>query len=164
MTTRPSFSSNKSSPIHVRPFVAADRAFVLSLAPRLVIGIAPWRDPEKMLATVREWLNGSIENHGEKTMVFVAEGAQGEPLGFATVSHARHFTGVGQAYIGELAVSEAAQGRGVGQALVEACEQWAREQGYGFLSLDTGAANARARGFYRHLGFQEEDVRLVKVL
>ena len=164
MTTHPSFSSERNSAIHIRPFVAADREFVLSLAPRLVIGIPPWRDPERMLATVQEWLNGSIENHGEKTMVFVAEGAQGEPLGFATVSHAQHFTGVGQAYIGELVVSEAVEGHGVGQALVEACERWAREQGYGFLSLDTGAANTRARRFYRHLGFQEEDVKLVKVL
>ncbi len=52
----------------------------------------------------------------------------------------------------------------MGQALVAACEQWAREQGYAFLSLETGAANTRAIGFYHHLGFQEEDVRLVKVL
>lgn len=164
MTTRPSFSSDKNSAVRVRPFVETDREFVLSLAPRLVIGIPVWRDPERMLLTVQEWLVGSLENHGGKTMVFVAEGEQGERLGFATVSHARHFTGVGQAYIGELAVSEAAEGQGVGQALVAACEQWAREQGYAFLSLETGAANTRAIRFYHHLGFQEEDVRLVKVL
>ncbi len=164
MTTHPSSASRRDSPIHVRPFVQADRKFVLSLAPRLVIGIPPWRDPERMLATVREWLVESITNHGGKTMVFVAEEEQGERLGFVTISHARHFTGVGQAYIGELAVSEEAEGQGVGQALVAACEQWAWGQGYGFLSLETGAANTRAIGFYHHLGFQEEDVRLVKVL
>ena len=164
MTTLSSFSSDESSKIRVRPFVEADRAFVLGLVPRLVIGIPPWRDPERVLATAQEWLAGSIENHGGKTMVFIAEVAQGERLGVATVSHARHFTGVGQAYIGELAVSEAAEGKGAGQALVAACEQWAREQGYAFLSLETGMANTRARGFYHHLGFQEEEVRLVKVL
>jgi GNAT superfamily N-acetyltransferase len=56
------------------------------------------------------------------------------------------------------------EGHGVGQALVAACEQWAREQGYPFLVLATGAANTRARGFYQHLGFLEEDVKLVKQL
>ncbi len=83
MTTHSSFSSRNIPQIRVRPFEEADRAFVLSLAPRLVIGIPPWRDPEKMLLTVQEWLVGSLENHGGKTMVFVAEGEQGEGLGFA---------------------------------------------------------------------------------
>jgi hypothetical protein len=43
MTTRPSFSSNKNSPVRVRPFVEADREFVLSLAPRLVTGASASR-------------------------------------------------------------------------------------------------------------------------
>ena len=32
-----------------------------------------------------------------------------------------------------------------GTALLEACEQWAREQGYTLLSLTTGAANTALR-------------------
>ena len=64
----------------------------------------------------------------------------------------------------ELAAYEAAEGRGVGKALAQACEQWAREQGYRILSLTTGAANERALGFYRHMGYQDEDVTLVKLL
>jgi GNAT superfamily N-acetyltransferase len=47
---------------------------------------------------------------------------------------------------------------------VQACEQWAREQGYRILSLTTGAANERALGFYRHLGYLNEDVKLIKLL
>ncbi len=97
-------------------------------------------------------------------MIFVAEDEQGERLGCVSVSHDQHFTGEGQAYIGELAVSEDAEGQKVGQALVVACEQWAREQGYPFLVLATGTANTHARGFYQHLGFLEEDVKLVKLL
>jgi GNAT superfamily N-acetyltransferase len=150
--------------IRVRPYVPTDRDFVLGLAPRLAIGIPPWRDIQKMIVTARGWIIGSIEQHGKKTMVFVAEDEQGERLGFATVSHDTHFTGEGQAYVGELATSEAAEGRGVGQALAQACEQWAREQGYRILSLATGAANERALGFYRHMGYLDEDVKLVKLL
>jgi GNAT superfamily N-acetyltransferase len=150
--------------IRVRPYVSADREFVLSLAPRLAIGIPPWRDPHKMIVTAQGWITESIEQHGKKTMVFVAENEQGERLGFATVSHSTHFTGLGQAYIGELAVNEAAEGSGVGKVVAQACEQWAREQGYQTLSLTTGAANERALGFYRHMGYLDEDVTLVKLL
>ncbi len=159
--------------IRVRPYVPADQEFVLSLAPRLAIGIPPWRDPQKMIVTAQSWIIGSIEQHGKKTMVLVAEDEQGERLGFATVSHSTHFTGEGQAYIGtgegqayigELATSEAAEGRGVGRVLAQACEQWAREQGYRILSLATGAANQRALGFYRHMGYLDEDVTLIKLL
>ena len=150
--------------LRVRQYVPADREFVLSLAPRLAIGIPPWRDPQKMIATVQGWITESIKQHGNKTMVIVAEDEHGERLGFATVSHDTHFTGEGQAYIGELATSEEAEGRGVGKALAQACEQWAHEQGYRILSLATGAANERALGFYRHMGYLDEDVKLVKLL
>jgi GNAT superfamily N-acetyltransferase len=150
--------------IRVRPYIPADREFVFSLAPRLAIGIPPWRDPQKMIVTAQGWISGSIEQQGKKTMVFLAENEQGERLGFATVSHSTHFTGESQAYIGELATSEVAERQGVGKALVQACEQWAREQGYRILSLATGAANEQARGFYRHMGYLDEDVTLVKLL
>jgi ribosomal protein S18 acetylase RimI-like enzyme len=150
--------------IRTRPYNPDDRAFVFSLARRLTIGMPDWRDRAQCLAAVEEWIQGSIGQHGPETMVFIAEDEHGERLGFATVTHETHFTGERQAYIGELATGEAAEGRGVGRALAEACEQWAREQGYRIISLATGAANERARGFYRHLGYQDEDVRLIRLL
>lgn len=153
-----------SNSVHIRPFVADDKPFILSLAPRLTIGMAPWRDDEKKLEAVQGWLEGSIAHVEKGTMIFVAENEHGTPTGFATVTTNRHFTGTEQAYIGELAVDADVEGQGVGQALVAACEQWSREQGYSFLVLETGAANTRARKFYAHAGFQEEDVRLTKVL
>ena len=150
--------------IRTRLYDPADREFVLSLAPRLAIGIPSWRDAERMIVTAQNWITGSIEQHGQKTVIFVAEDELGERFGFASVSHSTHFTGEGQAYIGELATAESAEGRGVGKALAQACEQWAREQGYRILALATGAANERALGFYRHLGFLDEDVTLVRLL
>lgn len=150
--------------IHVRPYVPTDREFVLSLAPRLAIGIPPWRDVQQWIETARGWITVSIEQHGNNSMVFVAEDEHGNRLGFASVSHDTHFTGEKQAYIGELASVEAAEGQGVGKALAQACEQWAREQGYRIISLATGAANTRALGFYRHMGYLDEDVKLIKLL
>ncbi len=150
--------------LRVRPYVDTDRAFVLSLVPRLAIGMQPWRDLELWLSTVQGWLTESINQHNQKTMVLIAEDEQGGRLGFATVSHSTHFTGQRQAYIGELATSETAEGRGVGTALLEVCEQWARQQGYSLLTVSTGAANTRALSFYHHLGFHDEDVTLTKLL
>lgn len=157
-------SLQENSFMRTRPYMESDRAFVFSLAPRLVIGIPPWRSPERMLEAVQGWLTESIEQYGKKTMLFIAEDERGKQLGFASVSHQQHFTGVKQAYIGELATSEEAEGQGVGGALLAACEQWAREQGYMFLVLQTGAANHRALSFYARRGFLREDVTLVKQL
>ncbi len=95
--------------------------------------------------------------------VFVAARAD-EVMGFASVSREVAFTGEMQAYIGELAVAAEAEGQGAGQALLAAVEAWAREQELTLLVLDTGTANTRGRRFYERSGFQEESVRLTKVL
>lgn len=150
--------------VHVRPYLPTDHDFVLSLAPRLTIGMPSWRDPQRCLSAVEGWIKDSIERYDQESMVFVAEDDQGQRLGFATVTHETHFTGERQAYIGELAASEAAEGRGAGRALLQACEGWAREQGDRILSLATGAANEHALGFYDHFGYRREDVKLVKLL
>ncbi len=150
--------------IHVRLYMPADQEFVLSLAPRLLIGAAPWIDPERMLKAAQQWITSSIVRHGCETVVFVAEDAHRDRLGFASVSRSQHFTGESQAYIGELAVDEAVERRGVGTMLVRACEGWAREQGYTRIVLDTGFANERGRRLYERLGFKAESVKLVHVL
>jgi ribosomal protein S18 acetylase RimI-like enzyme len=41
---------------------------------------------------------------------------------------------------------------------------WAAQRDVGAITLETGAANTRARIFYAALGFVEEDVRLSSVL
>lgn len=155
---------DRDRPVRVRPFTHADRDAVLNLAPRLTIGIAPWRDPAIFLATARTWIAGSIDGIGPTGAVFVAEDSDRRCLGFVSVARNVHFTGEEQAYIGELAVATVAEGQGVGRALLAAAENWAREQGYGLVVLDTGAANTRARTFYERAGYAEESVKLVKTL
>lgn len=150
--------------IIVRPYRPGDRAAMLALAPRLTIGMPSWRDPQGCHAAVLGWVESSLERPDLAGAVFVAEDESGAPVGFATVTHETHWSGERQASLGELAVDPAAEGRGVGQALVQACERWAREQGYHALALATGAANLRALGFYHRLGYQDEDVKLVKLL
>ena len=52
----------------------------------------------------------------------------------------------------------------IGRALIDAVSERAKLLGLATISLDTGAANAPARAFYRRLGFEEEDVKLTKML
>ncbi len=59
--------------LHIRPYRADDREFVLGLAERLALGIQPWRDTQKMVTAAQGWIEGSLEQHGQKAMVFVAE-------------------------------------------------------------------------------------------
>jgi GNAT superfamily N-acetyltransferase len=45
------------------------------------------------------------------------------------------------------------QGRGIGLALIEACENWAREHGFRELALDTAEPATHLVGLYASLGF-----------
>ena len=145
----------------VRPFASRDREAVLGLAPRLVVGIAPWRSRGGMLAA-RRWLARSIDGTGVEAAVMVAEEGDGRVVGVVGVSRQVHVTGEPEAYVGELAVVDGEEGRGVGRALMTAAERWAQEHGLGLLTLETGAATACAPRVQGRLGYGEESVRLAK--
>jgi GNAT superfamily N-acetyltransferase len=149
---------------HIRQAAEADRPFLERLAPRLSLGVAPWRGAERMRATMLRFLLDDLAAMGRDSTVFIAEAADGTPVGAATIGRSNHFTGQEQAELGELAVVEEAEGQGAGTALLAAAEAWARERGFPFVALGTGVANARARAFYARHGYAEEDVRLIKPL
>lgn len=156
--------NNVQRPIRVRRYEPVDRPFVLDLVPRLAEGVAPWRDVAKMAGAMGRFVEEDVAAIGERGAVFVAQGADGWPLGFVTVGHNVNFTGEEQAYVGELAVSAEVEGHGVGRALMGAAEAWAAAKGYRLVVLETGAANARARAFYAALGYRAESVKLVKII
>lgn len=157
--------SSESQDWRVRAATAEDRAFLERLAPRLIIGTAPWIRPAAVLETMRGFLLADLERSGgDASAVFIAEAADGSPVGAVTIDRNKHFTGEPQDYIGELAVVEEAEGHGAGAALLAAAETWARGHGATRIALDTGAANTRARAFYARHGFAEESVKVVKVL
>ena len=153
-----------SAIVHVRPFALRDREAVLGLAARLTVGAADWLDPQRFLVAARGWVQGAIEDLGSHRALFVAEDVGGRCVSFVGVARGLHFTGVEQAYVGELVVAAEFAGMGVGRRLVTEAESWARHQGCRQVALDTGASNVRARGFYARLGYREESVKLVKVL
>jgi|SRR5580704_8558288 ribosomal protein S18 acetylase RimI-like enzyme len=150
--------------IVVRTAAEADREAVLALAPRLAVGVAPWRDQAEALAAGRRWLEDSLaaaaRGDGTVSVAAVAD----EVLGVISIRPSTHFTGERDGYIGELAVAEHASRHGIGRALIGAADTWARDHGLAHLTLHTGARNANARAFYAALGFAEEEVRLTRPL
>jgi ribosomal protein S18 acetylase RimI-like enzyme len=150
--------------IVIRAATDADREAVLALAPRLLVGVAPWRDQGEALAAGRRWLEGSLAAAARREgAVFVAAVA-GHVLGVISIGPSMHFSGERDGYIGELAVAEHASRQGIGRALIGAADTWARDHGLAHLTLHTGARNAGARAFYAALGFAEEEVRLTRPL
>jgi ribosomal protein S18 acetylase RimI-like enzyme len=47
---------------------------------------------------------------------------------------------------------------------MQAAETWAKEKGFRFISLDVFATNQHARRFYEKLGYDEDSVKLTKLL
>ncbi|WP_406052890.1 GNAT family N-acetyltransferase [Kribbella sp. NBC_00889] len=148
----------------VRRYEEKDRQAVLDLAPRLMEGVARWRSPDGVRAAVTGWVVEAVERAAEPgRFVYVAE-MDGVVAGFVTGERRTHWSGDQELYVGELVVSTSHEGEGVGRALIDAVTDHARRLGVTTITLDTGAANMSARGFYRSLGFEEEDVKLTRVL
>ena len=152
----------QSTAIQIRPFQAADRDGVMTLAPRLTEWVCAWREPEAVLAAVRGWVGGSADKAGDDDHAFYVAVAGEQTVGLVTVCEQAHFSGQVDAYVGELVVAPGWEGRGVGSRLMQAAEGWAAGRGLAFITLDTGADNGPARGLYTSLGFIPEAVRLTK--
>ena len=150
--------------VSIRPAATTDRAGALVLAQRLEEGVSPWRDEVRVAAAVRAWVEDSLSNHeAHEAACFVAE-EHGQVVGFISVSTSGHWAGDTEAYVGELMVSPELEGRGIGRRLVDAAASWGAERGCARMSLETGASNTAAIGFYEALDFVLDEVRLSRSL
>ena len=152
--------------ITIRPARASDRDWILSQAPRLHdFGPPPWRERGVMDRAVTASIDGGLTAPGPDQTVLVAEGAQGDLLGFVHLHAAIDFhTGERHGHVSDIVVAPEAEGRGVGAALMAAAEDWARGRGFRLLSLHVFADNARARTLYERLGYRLDIVKMIKTL
>jgi hypothetical protein len=77
-----------SDPIEVRPFADADRTTVITLADRLTIGVAAWRDDAAVAAAVRGWINTSTASNPDRA-AFVAV-VERQVVGFVSIARTAH--------------------------------------------------------------------------
>lgn len=98
---------------------------------------------------MQRWIDeaiGAADRHDR--LVLVTEDTRTGPtiVGFIAIGVQSHYIHGTDASIGELAVAGNHEGRGIGRALIGAAASWAHERGRERLTLQTGAADAGARG------------------
>ena len=148
----------------IRPAVPADRAFVLGLASRLVDGFdAPaHRTKPELIEGDRRALEAWFDHPPKADEALLIAELDGKPAGCAfLVTLIDYFNQRPHAHLSVLAVDKSAEGKGVGSALLDASEQWARDQKSDRLTLSALVTNARARGLYERRGYNGEYIRYV---
>lgn len=152
--------------INIRPASTGDHDFILSLVPRLVeFGPPTWRNVSQMIATDIQVLTDQLLNHPPDTVFFIAEDDKGHPLGFIHLqSGTDYYNHDKHGQIANVIVALEGEGLGIGRMLIEKAEEWARAQGYHWLTLSVFAQNVRAREVYQRLGYGEDIMKYVKEL
>jgi len=154
------------SNIQTRPASISDQEFIISLLPRLEeFGPPPWRDVTQLLATDTQVLRDKLMNKPPGTAIFIAEDDQGVALGFIHLQSGKdYYYHEDHGHIADLIVAPQGEGRGIGRVLIEKGEEWARSQGFRWLTVSVFAQNLRAREVYQRLGYGEDIMKYVKEL
>ena len=154
------------SKILTRPAAIGDKEFIISLLPRLVeFGPPSWRDITQMTVTDTQVLSDRILNQPPGTAIFIAEDANGVALGFIHLQAGTdYYNREDHGHIADVIVAPEGEGGGIGRALIAKGEEWARAQGYRWLTLSVFAQNLRAREIHKRLGYGEDIMKYVKEL
>jgi GNAT superfamily N-acetyltransferase len=112
-------------------------------------------------------LAAHIGEHGGR--IFIAEDETGAAAGWGVVGA---YTGEvfivpeerRYAYIFELFVVEAMRGKGIGRALIAACEDWAKGEGFPLVMIGVLSGNTGAARLYRKSGYSDYAIELRKYL
>jgi GNAT superfamily N-acetyltransferase len=152
--------------VKIRRALSNDSSFVLRAALRLVDFDPPaWRTSTDIVKGEVRNLRAFFAAPPAGSALLIAESEPDGNLGFVYLERQQdYFTLEWHGHVGMLVVAEEAEGQGIGSALMRAAEAWAREQGYGKLTLTVFEANRKARALYDHLGYAPEMHRYVKVL
>jgi GNAT superfamily N-acetyltransferase len=157
---------SRNSSIHTRPASSGDQEFILSLLPRLEeFGPPAWRDSSQMLATDIQVLRDTLLNNSPQTAIFIAEDDQGVAFGFVHLQTGKdYYYHEAHGHIANIIVAPHGEGHGVGRVLMAKAEEWARSQGFRWLTLSVFAQNLHAREVYQRLGYGEDIIKYVKEL
>jgi ribosomal protein S18 acetylase RimI-like enzyme len=150
----------------IRRALPSDADALRVLIPRLVaFGPPPWRDPKLMTQTDIEVISRAVQAEGSNPVVYVAQGEAGDLAGFIHLHSATdYYRRRDHGHVADIVVAEAYEGQGLATALLAKAEEWARGQGFDWLTISVFETNGRAAGLYERLGFGRDIARLVKPL
>ncbi len=150
----------------IRRATPADAAAIFALVPRLTTSFVPppWRKPAAMTATDLDVIGEAIRSATDDPSVFVAE-TDGAIAGFVHVrSLEDYYRRCNHGHVADLLVAEGHEGQGIATALLKHAEEWARAQGYDWMTLGVFEQNVRAERLYHKLGFRRDVIRMLKPL
>lgn len=124
-------------------------------------------DPERYAAPTFETIS-SYYRETRQGVTLVAEFG-GEIFGFVDAQLERSSDQMHRqlvyCHVSEIAVRQKRQNQGIGRRLLQAVEDWGRQHGAEFASLEYHAANTRAGAFYqRRMGYRLASVIAIKLL
>ena len=119
-----------------------------------------FRSTDSLDAGESRTLRRFFAGHSAGAQLWVAEANGAVICLFAT----DYFTAERHAHLGILVVAKDVWGLGVGQSLMATVEDWARNEGFRFISLNVFADNDRAISFYEGRTYRPDFVRYVKQL
>ena len=114
---------------NIRPAIAGDTDFILSLAPRFVgFDLPRGRRKRDVVAALREDLEHALREKPAKDHFFIAVGADGRSTGFLHLQVQRDFfSSERTCHVSDIAVAAGHEGQGIGRMLLERAQRWARE-------------------------------------
>jgi ribosomal protein S18 acetylase RimI-like enzyme len=151
--------------ITIRPAIADDASFIRQQYHEVEANGAPvWRTEENSPYT-DSWIDHVIETGPADQAVLVATNGDGVQLGYVWVLSLLDFdTIVPRGHIAGVGVEEPARGQGIGALLIDAAEEWCRQQGLPEVSLHCYIGNTGAYRLYQRLGYADEWIRMRKPL
>jgi ribosomal protein S18 acetylase RimI-like enzyme len=159
--------------MHIRKGNIRDWPFIYELSKKVIPNsISPWRlqsmeDTIKYRDKTLKGLWSWIQQTG--SIVFIAEKIEGNDslkLGYLILypEAIEELTGLGQAWIMDIAVLKSYRNYGAATALLEAAEKYCLNERIDYLGLAVSSHNLNALRLYEKLGFAEERKLMVKVL
>ena len=142
-----------------------DAAAVMALVARLVaFGPPPYRNAEQMVRGVRAKIAAAIDAAADDPMVMVAT-VDDVVAGFMHLhSLVDHYNARPHGHVSDIVVAPEFEGRGLGRQFLDAARDWARANGFRWLSISVFEKNARAAEIYEKAGFRRDILRLVQPL
>ncbi len=155
-----------NSAINIRHASINDKAFIISLVPRLTeFGLPLWRKEQGMTDTDSGILADRLLNEYPDTVIFIAEDENNTALGFIHIQPGNDiYNKEKHGHISDVIVAPGADGRGIGRLLMNKAEEWARSKEFRWLTLTVFAQNTRARELYKNIGYGEDMIKCVKEL
>ena len=154
-----------TSGIKIRNALRGDHDFIFALSPHLAeVAKLAWHSDDVIQTMQNDYIGAMLADTSVPFTLLIAEDNE-TSLGFIHVkAHKDEISEEMCAMVTLLAVSPTGQGKGIGKLLMQAAEQWAKQQGYRLLHLEVFANNDNAQGFYNNLGFKPEMMTMVKTL